>query len=152
MRFASACGFTRRAERCGSSGVRYARRMLRSTQTNRGFVPNVLTAACPSRRVLALITNKWVVLVVHALVDGPERFAALRRRIQGVSQKMLTQTLRGMERDGLVSRTVFRTKPPSVEYRLTRAGMSLLTPIEALCAWAEHHVPPDVREDGARAG
>jgi DNA-binding HxlR family transcriptional regulator len=114
--------------------------MPRSSRPNRRLPPNVLSAACPSRRVLDLITNKWVVLVVHALVDGPERFAALRRRIQGVSQKMLTQTLRGMERDGLVSRTVFPTKPPSVEYRLTRAGTSLLAPIEALCAWGEQAV------------
>jgi DNA-binding HxlR family transcriptional regulator len=70
---------------------------------------------CPAREVLELIASKWTVLVVDALADGPERYSALRREITGVSQKMLTQTLRELERDGIVIRTVYDTKPPSVE-------------------------------------
>jgi DNA-binding HxlR family transcriptional regulator len=101
--------------------------------------PDVLTAACPSRRALELIADKWAVLVMHALAHGPERFAGLQRRIQGVSQKMLTQTLRRMEQNGLVAREEFPTKPPAVEYRLTVAGERLLGPVEALCAWAERY-------------
>jgi DNA-binding HxlR family transcriptional regulator len=94
-------------------------------------------AACPARDVLDLIASKWTVLVVDALANGPKRYSELRREITGVSQKMLTQTLRELERDSLVLRTVYDTKPPSVDYRLTQLGASLATPIAAIRQWAE---------------
>jgi DNA-binding HxlR family transcriptional regulator len=93
--------------------------------------------ACPAREVLDLIASKWTVLVVDALADGPKRYSALRREITGVSQKMLTQTLRELERDAIVLRTVYDTKPPSVDYRLTKLGDSLATPIGAIRQWAD---------------
>jgi DNA-binding HxlR family transcriptional regulator len=89
--------------------------------------------------VLARIGDKWAVLVVRLLGDGPVRFSELRRRIGGISQRMLTLTLRGLERDGLVSRTVHATVPPKVEYDLTPLGRSLLAPIRALGDWAFSH-------------
>jgi DNA-binding HxlR family transcriptional regulator len=117
--------------------------MPRLNHPNQPHVPDVLTATCPSRRVLELITNKWSVLVVHALFAGPVRFATLHRRIQGVSQKVLTQTLRRMQRDGLVSRRILAGKPPGAEYQLTQSAMDLGEPINALCAWAEQHGVPE---------
>lgn len=86
--------------------------------------------------VLARVGDKWSVLVIVTLGDGPCRFNELKRRIGGVSQRMLTLTLRGLERDGLVTRTVFPTVPPRVDYELTTLGRSLWTPVEALGAWA----------------
>jgi DNA-binding HxlR family transcriptional regulator len=96
-------------------------------------------AQCPAREVLELIASKWTVLIVDALADGPHRYGALRRRIAGISQKMLTQTLRDLERDGIVSRTVYDTKPPSVDYRLTELGACLSGPIGAIRSWADSH-------------
>lgn len=96
-------------------------------------------AGCPSRRLLDRIGDKWTVLTVGALSDGPLRFSELRRRIDGVSQKMLTQTLRGLERDGLITRTVFAAVPPKVEYRLTDSGQSLRGPLLALERWSIDH-------------
>jgi DNA-binding HxlR family transcriptional regulator len=86
--------------------------------------------------VLARVGDKWSVLVVVMLGDGPKRFNALRRSIGGISQRMLTLTLRALERDGLVTRTVFPTIPPRVDYALTALGRSLLTPVDALSGWA----------------
>ena len=86
--------------------------------------------------VLARVGDKWSVLVVVMLGDGPKRFNALRRSIGGISQRMLTLTLRALERDGLVTRTVFPTIPPRVDYALTELGRSLLTPVGALGTWA----------------
>lgn len=94
-------------------------------------------AACPSRQLLDRIGDKWVVLVVCALRDGPQRYSELRRRLAGVSEKMLTQTLRSLERDGLLDRAVTAGVPPRVDYTLTDLGRSLLTPIEVLKSWAE---------------
>lgn len=94
---------------------------------------------CPSRRVLDRIGDRWTVLVVGSLGDGPVRFSELRRRVAGVSQKMLTQTLRGLERDGLVTRTVYAEVPPRVEYELTAAGRTLLVPLKALERWSIEH-------------
>lgn len=91
---------------------------------------------CPSRRLLDRIGDRWTVLVVSALDAGPRRFTALATEVDGVSQKMLTQTLRSLERDGFVSRTVYPVVPPHVEYELTDLGRSLLAPIRALAAWA----------------
>lgn len=86
--------------------------------------------------VLARIGDKWSVLVVTRLGQGPMRFNELRRAIAGISQRMLTLTLRGLERDGLVTRTVFATVPPRVDYALTPLGRDLLEPVSALGAWA----------------
>jgi DNA-binding HxlR family transcriptional regulator len=86
--------------------------------------------------VLTRIGDKWSVLIVVLLADGPCRFNELKRRIGGISQRMLTLTLRGLERDGLVSRTIYPTIPPRVEYQLTDLGHSLREPVEALSKWA----------------
>jgi DNA-binding HxlR family transcriptional regulator len=86
--------------------------------------------------VLARIGDKWSVLVVSRLGNGPLRFNELRRAIGGISQRMLTLTLRGLERDGLITRTVFPTIPPRVDYALTPLGRDLLEPVSALGAWA----------------
>src|SRR6266568_7078991 len=86
--------------------------------------------------VLARVGDKWTVLVVGMLGDGPKRFNELRRGLGSISQRMLTLTLRGLERDGLVTRTVFPTIPPRVEYELTKLGHSLSKPVEALGRWA----------------
>ena len=98
-------------------------------------------ADCPSRLVLDRISDKWVTLVIASLADGPRRFSEVSRQLAGVSQKMLTQTLRTLERDGLVSRTVTASVPVRVDYELTALGHSLLDPIKHLKAWAEDHVP-----------
>jgi DNA-binding HxlR family transcriptional regulator len=90
-----------------------------------------------TRDVLKLVGDKWSVLIVAMLGDGPRRFSELRRAIEGISQRMLTLTLRGLERDGLVSRTVFPTIPPRVDYELTKLGLTLLEPIGALAQWAQ---------------
>jgi DNA-binding HxlR family transcriptional regulator len=89
--------------------------------------------------VLARIGDKWTVMVVGLLADGPMRFNELRRTIGGISQRMLTLTLRGLERDGLVTRTVFPTIPPRVDYALTDRGQTLIEPLKLLFAWANEH-------------
>jgi DNA-binding HxlR family transcriptional regulator len=101
---------------------------------------DVFDAGCPVRLVLDRIGDKWSVLVVLSLRDGPRRFTELRDRIGGVTPKVLTQTLRAMQRDGLLTRHVFAEVPPRVEYRLTPLGRSLQAPIEAVTEWAEEHV------------
>ena len=93
-------------------------------------------ANCPSRRLLDRIGDRWTVLIVVALDSGPQRFGALAARVGGISQKMLTQTLRSLERDGFVTRTVYPEIPPRVEYELTTLGRSLLQPLRALEEWA----------------
>ena len=90
----------------------------------------------PVRAILARVGDKWSVLIVMLLADGPKRFSELRRSIDGISQRMLTLTLRGLERDGLVSRTVLPTNPPRVDYALTSLGHSLRGPVGALGQWA----------------
>ena len=103
--------------------------------------PNVLSQGCVSRRALELVSEKWTALVVFALVGGPKRHADLLRMIEGVSQKMLTQTLRSLAVDGLVERRVLDPNPPQhVEYRLTPLGESLAEPLVALCRWAMDHL------------
>jgi DNA-binding HxlR family transcriptional regulator len=99
-----------------------------------------LTAACPIRDVLDRIGDKWSVLIVVQLKDGPVRFGALRRQIGDISQRMLTETLRHLQRDGYISRHVYPTVPPSVEYALTDLGHSLLLPLDQLVEWsAQNH-------------
>jgi DNA-binding HxlR family transcriptional regulator len=92
---------------------------------------------CPAREILARVGDKWSVYIVATLGGGPLRFSELRRKIEGISQRMLTLTLRGLERDGLVTRTVYPTVPPSVEYALTALGKTLIDPVMTLVAWAE---------------
>lgn len=107
-----------------------------------------LTAECrPVSELLSRIGDKWTVLVVSLLGDGPMRFSALRRKIDGISQKMLTATLRSLERDGFVTRTVFPTIPPRVDYALTGLGRDLLVPVGALADWARKN---QARVDDAR--
>jgi DNA-binding HxlR family transcriptional regulator len=100
---------------------------------------DVMDPACPSRVVLQRIGDKWTPLVFQSLKDGPRRFSEVRADIGGVTPKVLTQTLRTLERDGLVSRAVFAEVPVRVEYTLTPLGRSLLAPLEAVRAWAESH-------------
>ncbi|HEY1640970.1 MAG TPA: helix-turn-helix domain-containing protein [Streptosporangiaceae bacterium] len=97
-------------------------------------------ADCPARKVVGRISDKWVTLVLCALAPGPQRYSDLGRIIAGVSQKMLTQTLRSLERDGMVSRTVTPSVPVRVDYCLTPVGASLLPVVEAMKAWAEAHI------------
>jgi DNA-binding HxlR family transcriptional regulator len=89
--------------------------------------------------ILARIGDKWTILVVGALGAGPMRFNEIKRMVSGISQRMLTLTLRGLVRDGLATRTQYEAIPPRVEYALTPRGQSLLTPIDALAGWARHH-------------
>ena len=91
--------------------------------------------------VLARVGDKWTVLVVSTLGDGAKRFNELRKALGSISQRMLTLTLRGLERDGLVTRTVFPTNPPRVDYELTRLGRSLLEPVSELGSWARKNRP-----------
>jgi len=91
--------------------------------------------------VLSRVGDKWTVLVVATLGDGPKRFNELRRALGSISQRMLTLTLRALERDGLVTRTVFPTVPPRVDYELTELGRSLLDPVSALSLWARKNRP-----------
>jgi DNA-binding HxlR family transcriptional regulator len=102
---------------------------------------NVLDPNCPSRRVLSLLSDKWVLLIIVALSKrGTLRNAELKRMLGDVSQKMLIQTLRQLEHYGMVKRTAYEVVPPHVEYELTELGKSLLVPIIALRDWAEEHV------------
>ncbi|MFG6475936.1 winged helix-turn-helix transcriptional regulator [Microbacterium sp. P06] len=109
---------------------------------------------CPSRRLLDRIGDRWTVLIIGTLGEGPCRFSEIRRAVAGISQKMLTQTLRGLERDGLVTRTVYAEVPPRVEYELTPAGETLREPLKALERWSIEHFGQVAesrdRYDGAR--
>ncbi len=101
---------------------------------------DMYTSECPTREALDRIANKWTTLLFGLLEGSPKRFSELRRGIGGISQKMLTQTLRNLERDGLVKRTVYPEVPPRVEYELTPLGRTLSEPIAALGRWAEEHI------------
>lgn len=116
-----------------------------------GYTP----ANCPVRDVMDQVSGKWASLLLLELIDGPLRFGAIRRRVPDISQRMLTQTLRDLQRDGYVSRTVYPTQPPSVEYRLTEQGESFSKPLLGLVEWAakNHDAICRAREafDGAEA-
>lgn len=124
--------------------------MLRAARAANGFAGD-----CPVRDVLDQIASKWSTLIVLTLADGPLRFGALRRLLPSISQRMLTQTLRDLQRDGMISREVFATVPPSVEYSLTKLGQSLLPPLAELVRWADRHhkaiVGARARFDGSKA-
>jgi DNA-binding HxlR family transcriptional regulator len=103
-------------------------------------IPDVLQESCATRQALERLAAKWRVLLIYALLAGPQRHAELRRRLPGITQKVLTETLRAMERDGLVERRVVKnTAPQHVEYSLTALGSTLQEPLTAICAWAAEH-------------
>ena len=105
-------------------------------QIEKGGVASVANSCRPVTDILSRVGDKWSVMIVMLLGPGPKRFNEIRRAINGISQRMLTLTLRGLERDGLVTRTVFPTIPPRVDYELTVLGQSLRRPIDALGEWA----------------
>ncbi|MFI5931471.1 winged helix-turn-helix transcriptional regulator [Actinoplanes sp. NPDC051494] len=111
-----------------------------TTQVEAPLLTSPYQADCPARRILDRIGDRWTVLIVGVLADGDARFSELKRRIEGVSQKMLTQTLRALERDGLVRRTVYPEVPARVEYALTEAGRTLCEPLRALQEWSMTHL------------
>jgi DNA-binding HxlR family transcriptional regulator len=114
---------------------------------------NVFERDCPSRTVLDLIASRWTVLVIGALTAGPRRFGQLERAVDGISAKVLTQVLRTLERDGIVTRTIYPEIPPHTEYALTSLGRDLIEPLAALRSWAQTHIEQiieaRVRADGA---
>jgi DNA-binding HxlR family transcriptional regulator len=97
--------------------------------------------SCPSQTVLDVLANKWAHLVICALGSNGVRFGELKRRIEGVTPKMLTQTLRVLERDGLIEREIYPVIPPRVEYRLTKLGQELTGLLDAILRWSESHAP-----------
>lgn len=101
---------------------------------------NVFDSHCPTRQVLDCIADKWTVLIIHRLAGGTLRFAQLRRSVDGISQKVLTNTLRALERDGIVTRRIYASVPPKVEYSLTSLGRSLCNLVEGICSWAEANI------------
>ena len=102
---------------------------------------NLLAAACPSRDVLRRLTGRWGMLVLRVLASGPQRFGSLRKSIGGVSERMLAQTLQGLEADGMVLRRDFQTVPPHVEYELTALGHEAASRVDALLDWIEDALP-----------
>jgi DNA-binding HxlR family transcriptional regulator len=117
--------------------VMITERVISRRKTTPSVRPSVCDCDCPSRLILDHLADKWAVLIVVRLASGTMRFAELRRAIGGISQKMLTVTLRDLERDGLVSRKLYASVPPKVEYSLTSLGSSLVDKVNELCAWAE---------------
>jgi DNA-binding HxlR family transcriptional regulator len=109
---------------------------------------DALAGKCRVREILDRVGDKWSLFVIFRLGDGPQRFTELKRSVDGISQRMLTVTLRGLERDGIVTRTVYPVMPPRVDYELTKMGQSLLDAVGSLMAWADAHLD-DV--DAARA-
>jgi DNA-binding HxlR family transcriptional regulator len=103
-------------------------------------IRDVYLKQCPCREVLDMVASKWTALAIGALEDGPQRFGEVRRKVEGITQKMLTQTLRTLTRDGLITRTVYPTVPLRVDYELTPLGRSLVAPLRALRDWSEHNI------------
>lgn len=103
---------------------------------------DIYDVTCPSRSVIKMLADKWTMLVIESLSSGPMRFGELRRQVGDVTQKMLTQTLRSLERDGLVLRVVYPSSPPSVEYSLTQLGVSITAITGQMCRWAEDNMKP----------
>jgi DNA-binding HxlR family transcriptional regulator len=101
---------------------------------------DVFNSHCPTRAVLDRIADKWSVLIIQRLSEGTLRFAQLRRAVDGISQKVLTNTLRGLERDGIVTRRIYASVPPRVEYSLTDLGRSLCSLVSGICNWAEDNI------------
>ncbi len=111
----------------------------KSADSGRG---DLYSAECECRDILDLVASKWSALIIGRLQERPHRFGELRRAVAGINQKMLTQTLRRLERDGLVDRTVLtQMRPPQVEYSLTTLGLTVTEPLEAMRHWTEQHLP-----------
>jgi DNA-binding HxlR family transcriptional regulator len=102
--------------------------------------PGASMVKCRIREILDRIGDKWSLFVIYRLGGGPQRFTALKRSVDGISQRMLTVTLRALERDGIVSRTMYPVMPPRVDYALTPLGHTLLDAVGALMAWADEHL------------
>jgi DNA-binding HxlR family transcriptional regulator len=124
--------------------------MALAAEDEAGRAADVFRNGCPSREVLDLIADKWSVLVVAAVAQGVGRNGALLRAVDGISQRMLTRTLRDLEHNGLLQRTVHATVPPRVDYELTELGASLVVLFRHLCDWSTEHMP-DVLAARARA-
>jgi DNA-binding HxlR family transcriptional regulator len=105
-----------------------------------GAAEGVTLASCRVREVLERVGDKWSLFVISCLGAGPKRFTVLKREVAGISQRMLTVTLRGLERDGIVLRTMYPVMPPRVDYELTPLGRTLLDAVGALMAWADAHL------------
>ncbi len=112
---------------------------------------NLFAEACPSREVLQHVTSRWGVLILVALLDGTHRFSELRRKIGGVSEKMLAQTLQALESDGFVLRTSFPVVPPHVEYSLTPMGTEVAAQVRTLFDWIEHNLSTILQTRAAQA-
>jgi DNA-binding HxlR family transcriptional regulator len=102
--------------------------------------PEVFTLECPTQKVFDILCNKWSLIILYCLSFGTKRHNQLQKQIEGISQKMLTQTLRHLERHGLVARKVFPVVPPRVEYSLTALGATLIEPLAYLCEWSENNI------------
>ena len=115
--------------------------MMDATQERENeTTPNVMSKHCPSNSVLEMVAGKWQVLILYALRGGKKRYSELQHTVEGISQKMLTQTLRELERNGLVKRTSYPVVPPHTEYELTELGVSLEDIIFRLGGWAEKNI------------
>ncbi|OTG99099.1 winged helix-turn-helix transcriptional regulator [Acinetobacter sp. ANC 4973] len=112
-----------------------------SNYATSNLLGQVLSSECPSREILEHLTTKWSVLVLRCLSDGIHRFSELRQRIDGVSEKMLAQTLKVLEKDGFLIRTVYPVVPPKVEYQLTLLGSQAAEKLNHLIGWIEHNLP-----------
>ena len=121
-----------------------------SNYATSNLLGQVLSNECPSREILEHLTTKWSVLVLRCLSDGIHRFSELRQRIDGVSEKMLAQTLKVLEKDGFLIRTVYPVVPPKVEYQLTILGSQAAEKLNHLIAWIERHLP-EIMENKQRA-
>lgn len=113
------------------------------------LIGQVLSNECPSREILEHLTSKWSVLVLRCLSDGVQRFSELRNRIQGISEKMLAQTLKILEQDGFILRTVYPEVPPKVEYQLTILGAQAAEKLNYLISWIERSLP-DIMENKSK--
>ena len=112
----------------------------------------VFSAACPSREILNHVTSRWGVLVLVALMEGTHRFSDLRRKIGGVSEKMLAQTLQQLEKDGFIDRVSLPVVPPHVEYSLTPLGEAIGSQVDSLIDWIETNLPKIMKAQQARQG
>ena len=112
-----------------------------STYATSHLLGQVLSTACPSREILEHLSSKWSLLVLHCLSEGVHRFSELKVKIEGISEKMLSQTLKTLEHDGLVLRTVYPIVPPKVEYQLTILGSQAATKVNELISWIERNIP-----------
>ena len=121
-----------------------------SNYATSNLLGQVLSNECPSREILEHLTTKWSVLVVRCLSDGIHRFSELRQRIDGVSEKMLAQTLKVLEKDGFLIRTVYPVVPPKVEYQLTILGSQAAEKLNYLIGWIERNLP-EIMENKQRA-